>query len=113
MPPPILAGGRIGRGAEARLVARSMKRVSWAQKMSELPDTGGRVPVPQDNSRTVLLDEGGEQLSSLEFAKLLETWRDGGVRETRFCLGAADGFTPEERAGAALVIAFGRATWPR
>src|SRR3546814_4896870 len=80
--------------------------------MSELPDTGGRVPVPQDNSRTVLLDEGGEQLSSLEFAKLLETWRDGGVRETRFCLGAADGFTPEERAGADMVIAFGRATWP-
>src|SRR3546814_17346928 len=80
--------------------------------MSELPDTGGRVPVPQDNSRTVLLDEGGEQLSSLEFAKLLETWRDGGVREARFCLGAADGFTPEERAGADKVIAFGRATWP-
>ncbi|MBB5707514.1 23S rRNA (pseudouridine(1915)-N(3))-methyltransferase RlmH [Sphingopyxis panaciterrulae] len=108
----IIARGRIGRGPEAELVARYMKRVSWAQKMSELPDTGGRVPVPQDNSRTVLLDEGGEQLSSLEFAKLLETWRDGGVRETRFCLGAADGFTPEERAGADMVIAFGRATWP-
>src|SRR3546814_7604540 len=82
----IIARGRIGRGPEAELVARYMKRVSWAQKMSDLPDTGGRVPVPQDNSRTVLLDEGGEQLSSLEFAKLLETWRDGGVRETRFCL---------------------------
>src|SRR3546814_5258984 len=108
----IIARGRIGRGPEAELVARYMKSVSWAQKMSELPDTDGRVPVPQDNSRTVLLDEGGEQLSSLEFAKLLETWRDGGVRETRFCLGAADGFTPEERAGADMVIAFGRATWP-
>src|SRR3546814_14276028 len=81
--------------------------------MSDLPDTGGRVPVPQDNSRTVLLDEGGEQLSSLEFAKLLETWRDGGVRETRFCLGTADGFTPEERAGADQVIAFGPAPWPQ
>src|SRR3546814_20620280 len=40
------------------------------------------------------------------------SWRDGGVREARFCLGAADGFTPEERAGADKVIAFGRATWP-
>src|SRR3546814_20493574 len=108
----IIARGRIGRGPEAELVARYMKRVSWAQKMSELPDTGGRVPVPQDNSRTVLLDEGGEQLSSLEFAKLLETWRDGGVRENRLCLGAADGFTPEERPGTDMVIAFDRATQP-
>ena len=89
-----------------------MKRVSWAQKISELPDSGGRMPAAADNSRTILLDEGGEQMSSLEFAKLLETWRDGGVREARFCLGAADGFTPEEREGADKVIAFGRATWP-
>src|SRR3546814_20253608 len=34
------------------------------------------------------------------------------LREARFCLGAADGFTPEEREGADKVIAFGRATWP-
>ena len=108
----IIARGRIGRSPEAELVARYMKRVGWPQKISELPDTGGRVPPPQDNSRTILLDEGGEQLSSTEFARLLETWRDGGVREARFCLGAADGFTPDERKGADKVIAFGRATWP-
>src|SRR3546814_14045142 len=71
-----------------------MKRVTWAQKISELPDTGGRMPAAADNSRTILLDEGGEQMSSLEFARLLEKWRDGGVREARFCLGAA---RPEER----------------
>ena len=108
----IIARGRIGRGPEAELVARYMKRVSWTRKITELADTGGRVPAAQDNSRTVLLDEGGEQISSFEFARLLETWRDGGVREARFCLGAADGFTPEEREGADKVIAFGRATWP-
>ena len=107
-----IARGRIGRGPEAELVERYMKRVTWAQKISELPDTGGRVPAAAENSRTILLDEGGEQLSSLEFAKLLEKWRDGGVREARLCLGAADGFTPDEREGADKVIAFGRATWP-
>lgn len=108
----IIARGRIGRSPEAELVERYMKRVTWAQKISELPDTGGRMPVAADNSRTVLLDEGGDQMSSLEFAKLLEKWRDGGVREARFCLGAADGFTPDEREGADKVIAFGCATWP-
>ena len=108
----IIARGRIGRGPEAELVERYMKRVTWAQKISELPDTGGRVPAAAAGSRTILLDEGGEQMSSLEFANLLENWRDGGVREARFCIGAADGFTPDERKGADEVIAFGRATWP-
>lgn len=108
----IIARGRIGRGPEAELVERYMKRVTWAHKITELPDIGGRPPAPMEQGRTILLDEGGEQMSSLEFARLLEKWRDSGVRETRFCLGAADGFTPAEREGADKIIAFGRATWP-
>jgi 23S rRNA (pseudouridine1915-N3)-methyltransferase len=108
----IIARGRIGRGPEAELVERYMKRLTWPHRISELPDTGGRMPAVAAGSRTVPFDEGGEQMASLEFARLLETWRDGGVREARFCLGAADGFTPAERQGADRVIAFGRATWP-
>lgn len=108
----IIARGRIGRGPEAELFDRYMKRLTWAHKLSELPDTGGKYPAPVDNGRVILMDEGGDQMSSLEFAKLLEKWRDSGVRETRFCLGAADGFTPAEREGADKIIAFGRATWP-
>src|SRR3546814_13301222 len=86
----IIARGRIGRGPEAELVERYMKRVTWAQKISELPDTGGRMPAAADNSRTILLDEGGEQMSSLEFARLLEKWLDGGVGEARFCHAARE-----------------------
>ena len=59
----IIARGRIGRSPEAELVERYMKRVTWAQKISELPDTGGRMPAAADNSRTILLDEGGERAS--------------------------------------------------
>jgi len=40
----IVARGRIGRGPEADLVERYLKRVSWPTKVSELPDIGGRVP---------------------------------------------------------------------
>ncbi|HET6538419.1 MAG TPA: 23S rRNA (pseudouridine(1915)-N(3))-methyltransferase RlmH [Sphingopyxis sp.] len=108
----IIARGRIGRGSEAELFDRYLKRVTWAHKLSELPDTGGRYPAVTEQCRTILLDEGGDQMSSLEFAKMLEKWRDSGVREARFCLGAADGFTPAEREGADKIIAFGRATWP-
>lgn len=108
----IIARGRIGRGPEDDLVARYMKRVSWPHKITELPDSGGKMPAPPPNSRTILLDETGEQMGSLEFAKLLESWRDTGVREARFLLGAAEGFTPEERSGTDKIIAFGSATWP-
>lgn len=108
----IIARGRIGRSAEADLFDRYMKRLTWAHKLTELPDTGGKYPAAVDNSRVILMDEGGDNMSSLEFAKMLENWRDSGVREARFCLGAADGFTPAEREGADKVIAFGKATWP-
>jgi 23S rRNA (pseudouridine1915-N3)-methyltransferase len=70
------------------------------------------VPPPERNSRTILLDEKGEQLSSAIFAELLRQWRDDGVTEVRFCLGAADGFDDADRANADRLIAYGKATWP-
>lgn len=108
----IVARGRIGRGPEAELVDRYLKRISWGTRVTELPDTGGRVPPLPDNAVTILLDEKGEQLGSMDFARKLEGWRDGGKREARFMIGAADGFGDAERAKADLLIAFGRATWP-
>ena len=108
----IIARGRIGRGPEADLVERYLKRIAWPTRISELPDSGGRVPPPADNSVTILLDEKGEQLGSVDFARRLERWRDQGKREVRFLIGAADGFGEAERAGADLLLAFGKATWP-
>jgi 23S rRNA (pseudouridine1915-N3)-methyltransferase len=108
----IVARGKIGRGPEAELVDRYVKRITWPVKLTELGESGGRIPLAADNSVTVLLDEKGEQLGSLELARRLERWRDDGRREARFLIGAADGFGDEERAGADLLLAFGKATWP-
>ena len=108
----VIARGKIGRSPEADLVARYRKRLTWPCTITELPDTGGRVPPPQTPDRTVLLDERGKQLSSEEFAALLGRWRDDGVRETRCVLGAADGHSAQERDEADLLLAFGKATWP-
>ena len=108
----IVARGRIGRGPEAELVARYAKRIAWPLKLTELPDEGGRVPPRDPNGVTVALDERGAQLTSVELAKHLEKWRDGGRRECRFLIGAADGHDEAERQSADLLIAFGRATWP-
>jgi len=108
----IIARGKIGHGPEAVLVDRYLKRISWPVKVTELPESGGKPPPPAAGSVTILLDEKGEQLGSLDLARRLERWRDAGRREARFLIGGADGFGDAERAGADLLLAFGRATWP-
>lgn len=108
----IIARGKIARSPEAELVARYAKRIAWPLKLTELPDLGGTVPEAPAQSRTVLLDERGKQLSSEEFAAILGKWRDEGVREARFLIGAADGHGQTARDHADLLIAFGAMTWP-
>ena len=108
----IVARGRIGRSPEGELIDRYLKRVSWPTKITELPDTGGKVPPVEPGTRIVMLDEKGRDLPSMAFATQLGRWRDDGVRETRFLLGAADGFDDAQRAQADLLLAFGKATWP-
>ena len=103
----------MGRCPEAELIARYAKRLTWPVKLTEWPDTGaGKVADPLTPTRTVLLDERGKQLSSEDFAALLGRWRDEGVREARFLIGAADGHGEAGRAKADLLIAFGAMTWP-
>jgi 23S rRNA (pseudouridine1915-N3)-methyltransferase len=108
----VIARGKIARSPEAELVARYEKRIGWPLRLTELPETGGKIAEAQTPLRTVLLDERGKQLSSEQFAGVLGDWRDQGIREARFILGAADGHSQQERADADLLLAFGNATWP-
>jgi len=94
------------------MVERYLKRIAWPTKVTELPDRGGKVPDLRPNSVSVILDERGKALSSMELAHQLERWRDGGKREARFLIGAADGHDEEQRASADLLLSFGPATWP-
>ena len=108
----IVARGKIGRGPEAELVKRYLKRIAWPVKVTELPESGGRVPGPPADGVTILLDEKGELLASADLARRLEQWRDSGRREARFLIGGADGFSDADREAADLLLSFGRATWP-
>jgi 23S rRNA (pseudouridine1915-N3)-methyltransferase len=108
----IVARGKIGRSPEAELVERYLKRIAWPTKLTELPDKGGKIPPLAGDSVTIALDERGQSLSSTELAKKLEAWRDGGKREARFLIGAADGHAEEQRRSADLLLSFGAATWP-
>ena len=94
------------------MVERYLKRIGWPTKVTELPDRGGKVPDMAAGGVSVVLDERGKALSSTELAKKLEAWRDGGKREVRFLIGAADGHGEEQRQSADLLLSFGAATWP-
>jgi len=106
----IMARGRIGASPEAELVDRYAKRLRGDLTITEIGDSA---PWPRfDGGRTVVLDETGRDMSSEALATILGGWRDGGTREARFLIGAADGHDAATRAGADLLLGFGRATWP-
>ena len=108
----IIARGKIARSPEGELVERYAKRIVWPLTLTELPESGGKLPEPLTPCRSVVLDERGRDLASTEFATLLGRWRDDGVRETRFWIGAADGHDEAQRGAADLLLRFGTATWP-
>jgi 23S rRNA (pseudouridine1915-N3)-methyltransferase len=106
------AYGRIGRGAEADLVDRYLKRMSWDVTVTELKE-GAAFPWPDKTaSRIILCDERGEAHGSTGFARLLGDWRDDGVRDVHVALGPADGWSDADRQRADLLLAFGPMTWP-
>lgn len=59
----------------------------------------------------ILLDIGGEQLSSEQFAKLIETEHDR-ADEITFVIGGASGVDERIRSAAKRRISFGRMTYP-
>ena len=108
----VIARGKIGNSPEAQLVDRYLKRIAWPTRLTELPEQGGNIPATANNPVNVVLDERGSALSSMDFAKKLQGWRDGGRREARFWIGAADGHDQPLREEADLLLSFGPATWP-
>lgn len=105
----ICAWGKAGHGPEAEMVARYLGRIRWPVTVQEL--SPGQEP-PQTAGRRVLLDERGENLDSVAFARRLAFWRDDGVAEVQFVIGPADGLGAARRASADLLLAFGALTWP-
>ena len=86
--------------------------MTWPFTVTELPESGGRIAECAQPGKTIALDEVGTALTSTGLAKLLKGWRDTGVREARFLIGAADGLTANERSRADVLMSFGTATWP-
>jgi len=123
----ILAVGRAKAGPERALFDHyagrtrqpfilELKEVEEKRALSgaELKRREGELLMAQipDGAIIIALDERGKSIPSADFAEKLEGWRDGGVRDVVLLIGGADGLDEAVRRKAALVLAFGAATWP-
>ena len=59
-----------------------------------------------------VLDERGKPITSPQFARLLERWRDEGRSDVAFVIGGADGLDNGLRAKADYRLSFGAMVWP-
>ena len=90
---------------------RNIARVTERSFAASFHPSGG--PGAVSSEMFCLLD--GHRQPPDQLRHLFQTLRVpgfDGVRETRFLIGAADGFDDAQRAEADLLISFGRATWP-
>ena len=120
----IICVGRIKRGAHYDLVEEYKKRIQWNVTVHELEskytdphqvqaDEAEKILKLLNNQAVVIvLDERGDGLKSLDFAKTLENFRNNGENHIQFIIGGADGLTDEIRGKANVLLSFGQQTWP-
>ncbi len=92
---------------EAREV-RSAKRKSGAGSASE----ESAMLLSSAGSHRVVLDPAGRQWNSEQFAAFLNGLETRGVRAVSFCVGGADGFSPEFRKQADVLLSLSPLTMP-
>lgn len=120
----ILAVSRMKKGPWADLCAEYAGRIRWPLRVFEVESRATdpvRMQEEEENlllekmdpeSLIVVLDERGDGLRSLDFARTLEKFRDTGVEKVTFVIGGASGFTDQVRGRANILLGFGQQTWP-
>ena len=120
----IIAVGKLKNGPFYDLYQDYTRRINWLVKLHEIDVKTAKSKSTQaeeekqinalihDSAFTIILDERGNGLRSLDFAKTLQNFKEGGERHIQFIIGGADGLTDETRGRANLLLSFGQQTWP-
>lgn len=115
----ILAIGKCKNGSpEDILIKEYQKRLAWDLTVKEKEnDTQEKeadfllAHIP-NGAKVVVLDERGKNMTSMEFADVIEKWQLNGVSEICFLIGGADGHLEKVRQKADLMLSFGKLTMP-
>jgi 23S rRNA (pseudouridine1915-N3)-methyltransferase len=129
----VAAIGRLKQGPERELAQRYRQRIAKAGRAVGLKDcevveiaesrahdaerrrTEESIALAQvcpERAATILLDQRGQDLSSVALSEAIRRWRDQGRGAVVFLIGGPDGVAKNLRDDADLCLAFGAATWP-
>ncbi|CTQ61529.1 Ribosomal RNA large subunit methyltransferase H [Roseibium album] len=105
---------KTGRGLGISDIVVSELSESRAQRSEDrkAEEAKGLLNSVSGSARVVVLDENGKNLTSPDFSRKIESWKDEGIPEVVFAIGGADGHGQELLARADLKLAFGAMTWP-
>jgi len=120
----IAAVGKLRRGPEREIIDTYLRRMRWTVTIREIDIPGQLDPATRmqresdrlldavpEGAVVIALDRTGRNVTSEEFARRMENWRDDG-RRCAFLIGGAEGLNDRVRGRADLSLAFGKATWP-
>lgn len=103
---------------EADIIKRYKERLKWDLSIKEKDNSTQEEEakflqscIPA-NSKVIVLDERGKNMTSPELAKIVETWMGNGTSELCFLIGGAEGHLETTRQKADLVLSFGKLTLP-
>jgi 23S rRNA (pseudouridine1915-N3)-methyltransferase len=120
----VISCGRLKKGPLKDLVDEYQTRIRWSLNIFEVESRYREAENQQleeerkmldklDNQAfVVVLDERGNGLKSLDFAKTIEKLQNSGESHIQFIIGGAEGVTDKVRDKANLLLSFGQQTWP-
>lgn len=120
----IICVARIKKGEYYTLIQDYMKRIKYNLTIIEVESKHTKPhKCQQDEAEKIIkhinpsaiiiaLDERGDGLKSLDFAKTIKNFTNNGQNHIQFIIGGADGLTDEIRDKASFLLSFGQQTWP-
>lgn len=120
----VIAVGKLKSGPLHALAEEYRKKIGWPLDLHEIESRYSDPKTAQEDEERrilarlaphafiVVLDERGNGLKSLDFAKTIERLQNSGEEHLQFVIGGADGLTDSVRAKASLLLSFGQQTWP-
>ncbi len=103
---------------EAEIIKRYKERLKWDLVIKEKDNSTQEEEAKflqsciSPNSKVIVLDERGKNMTSPELAKIVENWMGNGISELCFLIGGAEGHLETTRQKADLVLSFGKLTLP-
>lgn len=121
----IIAVGRLKAGPESQQIETYLKRCPWPVKIIEVeekrPVKGSErmsregdliLKALPDNAYVIALDERGKSMRSTKFAEVIRDCQDRGCANLAFVIGGADGYGPQVKKRADMLLSLGDMTWP-